>query len=697
MKPVEPLWMREPVLPQGLSAQDQRLDAYLVWDLFTDFSRHAAPLAGPAGPVRQASGKPARWLPLIAELSLPADQSLIQLAQDAPDLAELFSRWANPADGALSAIQTGIVPESLIAALVRAVAQGRLQCFQLGAPCSRPAPDLPVPRPARLLRPDEPLHILGVIDDGCCLAHQDFRNASHHSRLLWLWDQAPEASAGDPWQRHADPKLGDHFVPRHGMELSRQGIEKLLQAHPRMGEAAERSLYAALGRGQAWGPPDHTHGARVLHLLAGPAQADPAAPAGEPSPVQAKRPPAGQPTTALPVIFVQLPAHTIADTSGDSLGMQVIDGARYIVGRTLDEAGGQPGWRATLNISLGGIAGPHDGSSLAERALDELARDDRVRIVVSAGNAAGGQRIHAERRVSAGYPGDYLVDLPSGQRRDSFVEWWLPEGEAGMDAFQLTVTPPRGPASVPVSAGEVVTLRDAQGAVVASLVFARRAAQGRHGGLVLLALAPTAAAWSPYGTAARPTAPAGIWQVQLRSSRERAEPVHAWVERDDVLIGERSPQHTRFEPDSRLPPADQYVNDRCTLSSLAHGLNVVRAGATVMSSNALAAYSSQGPSLDRQLPAREIHYAPVDRSPSMPGRAVAGFYSGSLSSMGGTSAAAPLVARRIVETGSASASDSAPQTDADGGALMPGPAAYPVVSVRRAAKAKAGGRRVGVG
>ena len=673
MKPAGSRWEAEVQLPLGLSAQSQRLDAYLVWDLLTDFSRHGPAPAGPAGP-DQAAGMAGRWLPLIAELSQPADQSLNQLAIDAPALAASLSRWANPADAALSAIQTGIVPESLIAALVQAVAQGRLQCFQLGAPCSRPTPDLPVQRPGQLLRPGEPLHTLGVIDDGCCLAHQDFRNALHQSRLLWLWDQTPEAAASAHWQRHGDALRGDHFLPRHGMELSRQRIDALLQAHPQLGEAAERGLYAALGRGQAWGPPDHSHGARVLHLLAGPVGADPDAPAGNRSPDQAKGR-AGQPVTDLPVIFVQLPAHTIADTSGDSLGMHVIDGARYIVGRTLDEAAGERDWQATLNISLGGIAGPHDGSSLAERALDELARDDRVRIVVSAGNAADGQRIHAERRVSAATPGDYFVDLPAGQRQHSFVEWWLPDGDVGMEAFELTVTPPRGPATAPVAAGQVVTLRDAQGAVLASLVFARQVAQGLQGSLVLLALAPTAAALSPYGMALRPTAPAGIWQVQLRSSRKLAEPVHAWVERDDVLVGERRPQLTRFEPDSRLPPGEQYVNDRYTLSSLAHGRNVLRAGATVQSSLALAAYSSQGPSLDRQSPEREIHHAPVDRSPSMPGRAVAGFYSGSVSSLGGTSAAAPLVARRIAETGSAGAADSAPLTDPDGRALVPGPAA----------------------
>ena len=664
-------WVSEATLPEGLSARDGRLDAYLVWDLLTGFQRHAG--QADAGVGQSGYG---RWLPLVAELATPPGEALAALARaeaPAPQLAALLSRWAGPAG--LSAIQTGIVAESMIPLLARAVAEGWLLRFQLGAPC---APALPAPAEAPPGLPDwqapGPLHTLGIIDDGCCLAHQDFRGSQGQSRLLWLWDQTPDAPAGAHWRRHAARDAGLGFDVRYGMELSNPRIVALLQgpATGRLGEAGERALYAALGRPD-WGPPDHSHGARVMHLLAGPSLPPPVA-AGQRSAAAGRYDEASPPVSAarLPIIFVQLPAQTIADTSGDSLALHVIDGARYIVGRTRDAAPPKAGWLCTINISLGGIAGPHDGSSLAELALDELAADPQVRVVVSAGNAADRQRVHAQRSVSRQVPGDFFIDLPAGQAQDSFIEWWLPDAGAAAEAWQISVTPPGAGASVAlVGAGQVASLRGNDNAALASLVFARQVAQGLNGTMALLALAPTAPPKPAAGAASRSAAPAGVWQVQLRCTADSPAEVHAWIERDDVLVGQRQPQRTRFELDARQPRDAQYVNDQLTLSTLAQGRKVLAAGATVQSSNAIAPYSSRGPC--RGLPLRDpaLHYAPGDRSPSQPGVLVPGFFSGQVAAIGGTSAAAPQVARRLVETGSPTAADAGSMTDPDGKPLAP--------------------------
>ena len=570
-------WVAEATLPGGLSAHDGRLDAYLLWDLFNGFQRHA----GQAG---AEEGDDGRWLPLVVELAKPPAEALAAMARaegPASLLAARISRWAGP-EG-LSAIQTGIVPESMIPALARSVAAGWLQRFQLGAPCARPRP-APAEVPPGL--PDwqapGPLHTLGIIDDGCCLAHQDFRSAQGQSRLLWLWDQTPDAPDGVHWRRHAVQDAGQGFAVSYGMELSNPRIVALLQdpSTGRLGEAGERALYAALGR-PAWGPPDHTHGARVMHLLAGPSPPPETASKGAAAaPPSAYAPQAS--AARLPIIFVQLPAQTIADTSGDSLGMHVIDGARYVVGRTRDAASPKAGWMCTVNISLGGIAGPHDGSSLAERALDELAADARVRLVVSAGNAADGQRVHAQRSVSRQAPGDFFIDLPAGQTQDSFIEWWLPDAGAAAEAWQISVTPPGAGAPVAlVGAGQVACLRGDDAVPIASVVFARQVAQGLNGTMALLALAPTAPPKPVAGVALRSPAPAGLWHVQVRCNAEAPAEVHAWIERDDVLVGQRQPQRTRFELDTRQPRDAQYVNDDFTLSTLAQGQNVIAAGATV--------------------------------------------------------------------------------------------------------------------
>jgi hypothetical protein len=273
-------WVDDTDLPHGLSASTGRLDAYLVWDLLTDFQRHAD-LMTAADAAAQAAG--GRWMTLVAELAAPPEQSLQALAAAgaAPGLAAALSRWVG-ADG-LSAVQTGIVPESMLPALATAVAQGWLLRFQLGAPCAPPRAAQAERHPGRPgWLPAGPLHTLGVIDDGCCLAHQNFRDAQGRSRLLWLWDQTPDAAAGAHWRRHA--AIGSAgsagLRPAYGMELSNQRIGALLQdpATAQLGEAGERALYAAIGR-PAWGPPDHTHGARVMQLLAGPAPLPPPTPA----------------------------------------------------------------------------------------------------------------------------------------------------------------------------------------------------------------------------------------------------------------------------------------------------------------------------------------------------------------------------------------------------------------------------------
>ena len=665
-------WVTEATLPAGLSARDGRLDAYLVWDLFTGFQRHAG-LAGAGAGAGQ--GDYGRWLPLVAELATPPAEALAALARaeaPVPQLAAQLSRWAGPAG--LSAIQTGIVPESMIPALAHGVAAGWLLRFQLGAPCAQPLP-APVEAPPGL--PDwqvpGPLHTLGIIDDGCCLAHQDFRGAQSQSRLLWLWDQTPDAPAGAHWRRHAVQDAGQGFGVRHGTELSNPRIVARLQdpTTGRLGEAGERALHAALGR-PGWGPPDHSHGARVMHLLAGPSPGPAAAGLGAAAGGRYDYPSPPVSAARLPIIFVQLPAQTIADTSGGSLALHMIDGARYIVGRTRDAAPPKAGWRCTVNVSLGGIDGPHDGSSLAEVALDKLAADLRVQLVVSAGNAADRQRVHAQRSVSRQAPGDFFIDLPAGQTQDSFIEWWLPDVGVAAEVWQISVTPPGAGAPVAVvGAGQVASLRGDAGAPLASLVFARQVAQGLNGTMALLALAPTAPLKPAAGAPPRNAAPAGVWQVQLRCNADTAAEVHAWVERDDVLVGQRQPQRTRFELDARQPRDAQYVNDQLTLSTLAQGRNVIAAGVTVQSSNAVAPYSSRGPCRGQPLRDPALHYPPGDRSPSQPGVLLPGFFSGQVAAIGGTSAAAPQVARRLVETGSATAPDAGSMTDPDGKLIAP--------------------------
>lgn len=106
----------------------------------------------------------------------------------------------------------------------------------------------------------------------------------------------------------------------------------------------------------------------------------------------------------------------------------ILRGVEYIF--DLADSYGMP---AVVNLSLGGHDGPHDGTSLFEQGLDELAAGPGRAIVVSAGNE-GDLKIHASSTLSGGSisyeiePRDTQVDLSI----------WYP----GPSRFTVTIAPP---------------------------------------------------------------------------------------------------------------------------------------------------------------------------------------------------------------------------------------------------------------
>lgn len=579
------------------------VDACLVWDRLTRSARH------PDGDA---------W-PVIVEL--PAGSAGASAAVDAwtatlPEATRAAYRQAFAASLGLapgSVYQTALLPDPCEAVLLAAVEGGALVRFQIGARCRSRPPASPPALGARMGR-GSATHVLGVIDDGCCFAHEDFR-PPEGCRVRALWDQSPAATPGHHWRVPAEGG------PGYGVEMLQAELDRALRDHSIRGEAGERALYQAIDRPE-WGGPSRTHGARVMHLMAGRGTAGTQA--------------GGAGT--MPVIFVQLPRQTVADTSGDSLGLHVLDGARYIVARArqLD-----PDARVTINISLGSVAGPHDGSSLAECALSELARDPRVSLVMAAGNTAGADaRVHASQRLRRGTPGRFVVRVPPALRRHTFVEFWVDDDDA--DDVTLEVTAPGAVRSLPVGPGQVTVLRDASDRVLAMLAFVRRPAQGKHGALALLALAPTQPA-DPQA------APVGFWSVAASASGSRRPVVHAWVERDDEVIGARRPQQVRFENPTGADD-DHSVDDEMTLSNLSNADRLVVVGGYVHGTHRVAAYSANGPRRGGR-DGGPTHYAPSDRSDWVRGVAVPGFFSGTHSAISGTSAAAPQIARALAEAG----------------------------------------------
>ncbi|MBL8383125.1 MAG: S8 family serine peptidase [Burkholderiales bacterium] len=579
----------------------------------------------------QLGGLPAR-APVLVELQ---DAALKDLARGGlPGLARLlavapaYTRDAR-ADLLEARYATATAGPAFFRALaaadpdVAAVARVELG-LAIRTPSSRPLPAIdpahlpsnaaPVPgRTAR--RAIRPKVVIGIVDDGIPFANARLRDADGAPLVWHLWDQNPAASPG--------PGLP------YGAELDRARIAAACGGIPAVaGLADEAAAYRRIGyrRNLRRG----THGAAVTGLAV-----------GWPKEAIAKMAPA--------LVCVQLPETTIADSSGASLGFHLLDALRYVVARAdaID-----PAVPVVVNLSFGRSAGPHDGSSLIEKAMDELIRlrGGRLEIVVAAGNNAQ-TRGHAAFGLDAHRRACELRwRLLPDDITPSFMEIWADAADAGaLRGLAVDVVAPDGARlSAAASPDRRMIARNAVCTIVA-----RRADGDRRVGF-LIAVAPTAAG-------AAPRASSGIWRVRVAGSR--AVRVNAWIQRDDTPYGQivRGRQSyfddpgyeaSRVDDAGRVNEVDDpagaaLVRRSGTLNALATGRHTVVAGAYRRRDAREAAYSADGQPEAAGRMRRPNAMGPAEESAALGYALSTGTYSGSIIGVRGTSAAAPQVTRWI--------------------------------------------------
>jgi hypothetical protein len=246
----------------------------------------------------------------------------------------------------------------------------------------------------------------------------------------------------------------------------------------------------------------------------------------------------------------------------------------------------------------------------------------------------------------------------------SFLEIWLDPTNAGNDGCELVITTPEGETCVPMREGALRVLR-ANDDVVGTAFYARRVSTGNRA-LVLVALSPTASR----GNVARPTAPAGDWNIAIRNLNASAPlTVDTWIQRDDTpwdfpRQGRQShfssAAHRKSEdkPSPGLPHRprgdvkdDDVGNDssiRCrgTLNSIGTGTRTLVIGAFRAARGRAAPYSSSGPTTTRPGPNAA---ALSDLSTARPGIIGAGSHSGSAVTINGTSVSAAAITRFVAE------------------------------------------------
>ena len=501
--------------------------------------------------------------------------------------------------------------------------------------------------------------VIGVIEEGVALANQRFRRGPCDSRVEYAWLQDARCVGyveGFGYGR----ELRKRDAKEPGGRIIDKGIDSLLRECIRGGQVNEDLFYAAGGLAD-FGRPGHkavalraSHGALVMDLACGHDQGT--SPVGKDGLDQR------------PIVCVQLPTVTVADTSGLGLERYMLDGLNYILDRA-DRLAGARGWDplpVVVNFSSGVLAGPHDGTHPIEVAIDQAIRKRRVNapteVILPTGNSYLA-RIHASVLV----PAEGQVKLPLRVLPDdktcTYVELWLPQPTAGASeaGLELMVEPPggeRSPALSDARSKRALVWRP-NGRDAISHVYYEYFGAPTNRGRYLFALLPTACHKAP-----TQLAPCGTWSFILRSRTGRPiDSVKAWVQWDDRPLGFPrtgrqayfdDPGYQRFEKISGREVVEDnkesFTKRAGTLSAIATGADTVVVGALKQRELTVSSYSGaasqQANGAGRSGPDAVVA---SDDSSIHQGIAAAGTRSRSMVFPNGTSVAAPQIARFIAE------------------------------------------------
>lgn len=490
---------------------------------------------------------------------------------------------------------------------------------------------------------DPAVPLLAVIDDGIGFLNARFRLDRLHSRIRGVWLQAPDRV--------------DHGAPHGdvvcGQILSAAAIDATLAAG---GDEAE--VYAQVNRALlpvtdgALTNRRVAHGTHVLDLAAG---ADPWA---------------ADPMSGVPILAVQLPPASVRETAGRRMETYLVQGLRWILAEALRLAQGTDVPPVVVNLSLGSLAGPGDRHAfLAEWFDHEVARHARLgkgaklRIVVAYGNARL-SRMAARTELRRSQPAELVWRVQPDDHTSSHLE--LRVASAMTRGLRLSLVPPSGSGLPPLDVDWPAPDTGWQLAGPVAAVSARSEPGGQV--LVQLSLGPTV------GLGPLPACPPGAWRIILRTTEAEPVRVTARVQRDETPYGYRTlgrqswldhPEGWEWDDDLRGYVAPRSVEDAPGCPITREGTCVAYAGADspavlfVGSARPRtgdpetlvpAAYSSEGV---RHLARPGESEGPTlvargDDGVMLSGRRGAGTLSGSVARMGGTSMAAPAVARALV-------------------------------------------------
>ncbi len=262
-------------------------------------------------------------------------------------------------------------------------------------------------RPAGLPHKGGKNVVVGVLDTGIDWNHADFRTASGATRVHAVWDQS---DYGD-----ANPPAGKSYGHEYGKTAIDNCINNVAGSYCGQADTDGHGTHVAgtaAGNGRASG-----YGTSQ-YQLAGVA-----------------------PEATIVVVKFDFDGDRNSETS-------VIDGIDWIF--TKAAALGMP---AVVNLSLGTDFGPHDGSTLEERGINDLTGPGRI-VVAAAGNpgttgsdawgnlSLWGYPLHGTSTVPSGGYSEITVEVPAGAAAGDYVFFtvWYEGG----DTNQVQVITPAG-------------------------------------------------------------------------------------------------------------------------------------------------------------------------------------------------------------------------------------------------------------
>jgi Subtilase family len=582
---------------------------------------------------------PGLVLPVFVRLNLNAERSVADVIRFLAERPDLYSLSDHEMDSLVTEAELpreGADIHAVILCLPEAVDTKEWTVLHVGPPQSRSFRGNGAYGGQVLQRQSGPLSctpVMAIVDDGIGFLHRRFRRADGTTRFKALWIMHSGLLADDP-----GPITGASTL--FGVTLTAADINVRLASN-----RSEEALYRQVNNG-VYGPVARkssnyhaAHGTHVLDLATGAVPGDDMA--------------------DVPILGVQLAPTSIGDTSGRRLDPDIALALRWIINKTLRMPQRAP---LIINLSLGALAGPQDGTGFLETIIAaEIARyhfysrNAPIRVVVAYGNAWRA-RLVARTVLEPGQAVTLDWRIQPDDRTASFLELRTEKGAGNEIAIKLQ----------PPSGGPILSKATFP---PFNVVWRYMIPRGRVAEVQRVAEVNFATAMFAVATTVRdanlPTASSGPWVLTLRNTGTTARNICVKVQRDDTPAGYRL---TGRQSWLDHPSAWVWETETMTQTMPGPGGPITRKGTEVGYSGVNnpsvyfvgaarpdpfvdGGYRPSPYTAEGGLPGREgpTISALADEGSALRGVRAAGVRTGSTARMSGTSMAAPMISRRLLE------------------------------------------------